>query len=48
MDPIIVGEVLGAFGVKGWVKVRTYTQQPKNLMDYQFWFVKKTRLLAES
>jgi 16S rRNA processing protein RimM len=36
---IIAGEVAGAFGVRGWVKVRSYTEPPDNIVDYSPWLI---------
>jgi 16S rRNA processing protein RimM len=32
-----VGEVVGAFGVLGWVKIRSYTDPPENILKYTPW-----------
>jgi 16S rRNA processing protein RimM len=32
-----VGEIVGAFGVLGWVKVRSYTDPPANILKYNPW-----------
>jgi 16S rRNA processing protein RimM len=34
-----VGEVAGAFGVNGWVKVYSYTDPAKNILDYSPWLL---------
>lgn len=34
---LIVGKVVGAFGVKGWLKVRSFTQPDEAILDYQPW-----------
>jgi 16S rRNA processing protein RimM len=31
---VILGEIVGAFGVTGWVKVRSYTEPPDGLLGY--------------
>lgn len=36
-DWVIVGEVAGAFGVKGWVKVHSHTDPPNNILNYGPW-----------
>lgn len=38
-QPIAVGEVLGPFGVRGWVKVRSYTDPPENILRYSPWLL---------
>jgi len=37
---VIVGQVSGLFGVKGWVKVYSYTEPRENIIQYSPWFVK--------
>jgi 16S rRNA processing protein RimM len=32
-----VGEIVGAFGVLGWVKVRSFTDPPANILNYIPW-----------
>lgn len=32
-----VGEIVGAFGVLGWVKIRSYTDPPANILKYTPW-----------
>ena len=34
-----MGHVTGPFGVKGWVKVRPFTEAPENLLTYPTWWV---------
>ncbi|EKF75633.1 16S rRNA-processing protein RimM [Alcanivorax hongdengensis A-11-3] len=36
----VVGRFLGAHGVKGWVRVFSYTDPMDNLSSYQPWYVK--------
>lgn len=36
-DWVVVGRVEGAYGIKGWVRVRSYTHPPANILDYQPW-----------
>jgi 16S rRNA processing protein RimM len=33
----VVGQLAGVFGVKGWVKVRSFTQPEQNILDYGPW-----------
>ena len=37
---ILLGRVQGIFGVKGWVKIFSYTEPRKNILDYSPWLVK--------
>lgn len=36
---LLVGEINGLFGIKGWVKIRSHTQPRKNILKYQPWYV---------
>jgi len=38
---INVGEISGVFGVKGWVKVFSFTQPRENILSYSPWRLKK-------
>jgi 16S rRNA processing protein RimM len=34
-----MGQISGLFGVKGWVKVYSYTQPREAILDYPHWFL---------
>ena len=36
-DLIQLGEVSGIFGIKGWLKVRSYTEPSEHILRYAFW-----------
>jgi 16S rRNA processing protein RimM len=38
---IIIGKIISAYGVKGWVKVRPFTEKPKNFIEYEKQFISK-------
>jgi 16S rRNA processing protein RimM len=38
---IVVGRISGVFGVKGWVKVYSYTDPKENIFNYSPWILKK-------
>lgn len=38
---IDVGKISGVFGVKGWVKVFSYTEPRENILSYSPWTLKK-------
>ncbi len=40
-DKIIIGRITGAFGVKGWVKVFSYTDPRAGIGDYAPWYLKQ-------
>jgi 16S rRNA processing protein RimM len=39
-DMLHAGTVTGAYGVKGWVRVRAFTEPPANLLAFEHWFLK--------
>jgi 16S rRNA processing protein RimM len=38
---ILLGKITGAHGVKGWVKVHSYTEPPANLLAYPRWLLER-------
>ena len=47
-----MGRISGVYGVKGWVKVYSYTRPRENIVQYQPWYLKRNgdwqpRTLAE-
>lgn len=38
---ICVGKVSGVFGIKGWIKVFSYTEFKENILSYSPWLLKK-------
>jgi 16S rRNA processing protein RimM len=38
---LLVGRISGVFGVKGWVKVYSYTEPRDNIMNYPRWYLKR-------
>lgn len=38
-DRIVVGKITGAYGVKGWVKVFSWTEPRENITCYSPWFM---------
>jgi 16S rRNA processing protein RimM len=34
---LVVGQLAGVFGVKGWIKVRSFTQPEENILNYGPW-----------
>lgn len=37
--PIVVGRVTAVFGIKGWVKIASFTDPPENLLTYRPWLL---------
>lgn len=38
-DWVVLGEIAGAYGIKGWVRVRSHTQPQENILEYPTWWV---------
>jgi len=38
---LLVGRISGVFGVKGWVKVYSYTEPRDNIVNYARWYLKR-------
>ena len=36
---LVVGRISAVFGVRGWVKVMSFTEQATKIFDYQPWLV---------
>jgi len=36
---VVMGRIIGPFGVKGWVKLQPITQAPGSLVDYPLWWI---------
>lgn len=36
-ETLIVGKIGAPYGVKGWVKINSYTEEPKNIFGYAPW-----------
>ncbi len=35
----MVGRIVGAFGVQGWLRVQSFTEPPQNLSEYRHWYI---------
>ncbi|MGR8930413.1 MAG: ribosome maturation factor RimM [Gammaproteobacteria bacterium] len=46
-DYLNAGEISGVFGVKGWVKVFSFTEPRENILRYSPWFVQKNNQTRE-
>ena len=40
-ENIIVGKISGVYGVKGWVKVYSYTDPREEISKYSPWYLKQ-------
>jgi 16S rRNA processing protein RimM len=39
--PIVMGRIAAPYGVKGWLKVVSYTRQPDRLLEYTPWYLQR-------
>jgi 16S rRNA processing protein RimM len=39
MSRVTLGRVAGVFGIKGWVKIHSYTRPIENILDYSKWSI---------
>ncbi|CAK0765905.1 ribosome maturation factor RimM [Gammaproteobacteria bacterium] len=44
---VTVGRIVGVFGVRGWVKVQSYTKPRDNLLHYHPWFIANSGVFHE-
>lgn len=40
-DFLVIGKISGVFGIKGWVKIFSYTEPRDNLFNYKCWHLRK-------
>ncbi|MGP4123841.1 MAG: ribosome maturation factor RimM [Sodalis sp. (in: enterobacteria)] len=40
-DPVVVGKVGSTYGIHGWLKVFSSTEEAKSIFNYEPWFIKK-------
>jgi 16S rRNA processing protein RimM len=38
---VVVGRLSGVYGVRGWVKVTSYTQPRENILSYRRWHIRR-------
>lgn len=38
-EPVVVGRITGVYGVRGWVRIASFTDPPENLLDYAPWML---------
>ena len=39
-EMVLLGRITGAYGIKGWVKVYSYTQPMQAIADYDTWYLR--------
>jgi len=45
-DLVVVGQVAGAYGVQGWVRIRPYSEDAETLLTVKDWWLEKPTLHA--
>ena len=45
-DLVVVGQVAGAYGVQGWVRIRPYSEDAETLLTVKDWWLEKPALHA--
>lgn len=40
---VLVGRMASAFGIKGWVKISSYTSPPENILQYSPWQLRQSK-----
>ena len=38
---LVIGKITGCYGLKGWVKVQSYTEPPENFLEFGGWRLKR-------
>jgi len=38
-DKVVIGKIGASYGVKGWVKINSYTDVPEGIFDYSPWIL---------
>ncbi len=39
-EVVTLGRIVGVFGIKGWVKVRSYSRPPDGILGYKQWLIR--------
>ncbi|WP_299794045.1 ribosome maturation factor RimM [uncultured Shewanella sp.] len=40
-EPVILGKLGSSYGIKGWLKITTYTESVEGIFDYSPWLIKE-------
>jgi len=40
-DLVIVGKITSSYGIRGWVKVHSFTEPLTNILEYNPWYLKQ-------
>ncbi|MBV1907322.1 MAG: ribosome maturation factor RimM [Pseudomonadales bacterium] len=47
-DLVVVGQVGGAYGVHGWLHVKSFAQPPENLLSYKPWYIQGSKVAVRA
>lgn len=39
INPVIIGKIVGVYGVRGWVKIVSFTDKINDIFNYKPWFI---------
>ena len=39
-EKVILGRIAGVYGVKGWLKIFSYTDPMESIVDYSPWYIR--------
>lgn len=45
VEPLVVGRITGCHGIKGWVKIHSYTDPQENFLQFGDWMLKRSAAL---
>ncbi|MFC3093293.1 ribosome maturation factor RimM [Alteromonas sediminis] len=46
-DKVVIGKIGAPYGVKGWVKIHSFTEQPDTVFSYQPWQIGENTVTVE-
>lgn len=46
-DKVVVGKVGAPYGVKGWLRIHSFTEDPESIFTYQPWLIGESKVSVE-
>lgn len=46
-DKVVVGKIGAPYGVKGWLKIHSFTEQAETIFDYQPWLIGDKSIIVD-
>ena len=46
-NPVVVGRLGAVYGIKGWLKVNSFTDNPESIFDYMPWLIQQKGVWRE-